>query len=55
MDIIFGKYKFSDNKSLISTYQNKWEGYIDSKTHDKGIYYVFTKCPIRDFCKKMII
>jgi len=34
------------------TYPNKWEGYIDTNTHDKGIYYVFTKCPIRDFCEK---
>ena len=35
-----------------TAYINKWEGYIDTKTHDKGIYYVFTKCPIRDFCEK---
>jgi hypothetical protein len=34
-----------------ATYSNKWEGYVDSNTHDKGICYVFTKCPIHDFCK----
>jgi hypothetical protein len=35
-----------------AAYPNKWEGYIDTKTHNKGIYYVFTKCPIRDFCEE---
>ena len=35
-----------------ANYPSKWEGYIDSETHNKGIYYVFTKCPIHDFCKE---
>lgn len=35
-----------------TAYPNKWDGYIDTKTHDKGFYYVFTKCPIRDFCEE---
>jgi hypothetical protein len=35
-----------------TAYPNKWEGYADDKIHDKGIYYVFTKCPIRDFCEE---
>jgi hypothetical protein len=35
-----------------TAYPNKWEGYIDTKNHDKGISYVFTKCPIRDFCEE---
>jgi len=35
-----------------AAYSNKWEGYIDSKAHDKGICYVFTKCPLHDFCKE---
>lgn len=35
-----------------AAYPNKWEGYIDTEIHDKGFCYVFTKCPIRDFCEK---
>jgi hypothetical protein len=35
-----------------TAYPNKWEGYTDGKVNDKGSYYVFTKCPIRDFCEQ---
>lgn len=31
-------------------YPNKWEGYIDESV-TKGVKYVFTKCPLRDYCE----